>query len=154
MKGSLSVISRWISGFRDKPLHVNWVISTICILSPKKETLKKPFEKIVISKNFEKLNKIVTLMYVKPLHTFKTLTIMLLILSDLQYSIHVTHAIVCILNLAQHTFFTCQILYRFNLKYVSSFDDKDLDQYLQQLAIIIHLQLYHNSLIRPLCLVF
>ena len=78
MKGSLSVISRWISGFRDKPLHVNWVISTICILSPKKETLKKPFEKIVISKNFEKLNKIVTLMYVKPLHTFKTLTIMVI----------------------------------------------------------------------------
>ena len=44
-----------------KPLHANWVISAICILSPKKETLKKPFEKIVISENFEKWNKIVNI---------------------------------------------------------------------------------------------
>ena len=34
-----------------KPLHANWVISAISTLSDKKETLKKPFEKIEIFEN-------------------------------------------------------------------------------------------------------
>ena len=56
MKESLSDIKVDLSASVIKPLHANWMISAISTLSDKKETVKKPFEKIGISEILENEN--------------------------------------------------------------------------------------------------